>query len=129
MNATWEDWDRWHRERSGNGPRQEPLYVSNAAFAFFVGVFAIVGSWTHVSRADRRSINLLDMREREHAAVIKALNQRQSQAAGLSREDRVENFLKQRDPWVQVDAPHDRHHPHQHHHVTERTAVHPNEST
>ncbi|KAK4235017.1 hypothetical protein C8A03DRAFT_18186 [Achaetomium macrosporum] len=102
MNATWEDWERWHQERNGSGEKQEHIFTSNLAFMAIVSAFLIVGTWGQVTRAGTSSVTLIEMRDQNHAAISKELRQRQSRRAGLDREGRVESFLRQRelDRWA-----------------------------
>ncbi|KAK1753001.1 hypothetical protein QBC47DRAFT_387538 [Echria macrotheca] len=102
MNATWEDWERWYQQRDGK--KQEPLYFSNGGFVVIVVLFALIGSWGHVTRASHHSADLLDMRDEKHAAISKEMRRRQSLSANLTKEDRVQHFLKQREGWG-YDAP------------------------
>ncbi|KAK3317755.1 hypothetical protein B0T19DRAFT_297206 [Cercophora scortea] len=97
MNATWEDWERWHDRR--NGKKQEPVYVSNGTFVGIIALFVLVGTWEQMTRAGTHSAHLMDMRDRTDIAVSKELQQRQSQLVGLDRQDRVQTFLRQREAW------------------------------
>jgi curved DNA-binding protein CbpA len=106
MNATWEDWERWHQERDENGNRkkQEPLYMSNGGFVGIIVLFLLIGGWGQATRAGRHSDNLLDMRDKIHGSASQELRKRQSEAARLSRQGRVESFLRQREGW-EYDQP------------------------
>ncbi|KAK0729495.1 hypothetical protein B0H67DRAFT_445834, partial [Lasiosphaeris hirsuta] len=97
MNATWEDWERWHDRREGK--KQEPLYMSNAGVVGIIALFALIGGYGHVSRAGTHSATLLDMRDHQQASISKIMQERQSQMAGLDKRGRVEVFLKQREGW------------------------------
>ena len=97
MNATWEDWENWYRERDGR--KQEPVFMSNGGFVGLILLFVVIGSWGQATRAGTNSMQLMDMRDQKHGAISKAMNKRQADAAGLSRHDRVESFLKQREGW------------------------------
>jgi len=44
------------------------------------------------------------MRDEKHAAISKEIKRRQSLSANLTKEDRVQHFLKQREGWG-YDAP------------------------
>lgn len=97
MNATWEDWERWYDER--NGKKQQPVFMSNTGFAGVVFLFVLIGAWGQSARAGKHSVNLLDMQEQNHETVSKGLQHRVLESSGKSREDRVENFLRQRQGW------------------------------
>ena len=99
QNATWEDWEKWY-QREGKGP-QEPRYVSNAAFVGLILAFAALGGMTQATRAGNYSITFLEQRDALHRNVSKDLMRRRKEAmcAYGSREERIESFLKQRDPY------------------------------
>jgi curved DNA-binding protein CbpA len=99
QNATWEDWEKWY-QREGKGP-QEPRYVSNAAFVGLILAFAALGGMTQATRAGNYSISFLEQRDALHRNVSKDLMRRRKEAMGAygSREERIESFLKQRDPY------------------------------
>jgi curved DNA-binding protein CbpA len=99
QNATWEDWEKWY-QREGKGP-QEPRYVSNAAFVGLILAFAALGGMTQATRAGNYSISFLEQRDALHKNVSKDLMRRRKEAmcAYGSREERIESFLKQRDPY------------------------------
>lgn len=97
MNATWEDWERWHQQRNGGGEKQEEVFTSNLAFMTVISVILIIGAWSHVTRAGTNSVNLLDMQDQKHAAISRELRERRNQRVGLDREGRVESFLRQRE--------------------------------
>jgi curved DNA-binding protein CbpA len=99
QNATWEDWEKWY-QREGKGT-QEPRYVSNAAFVGLILAFAALGGMTQATRAGNYSITFLEQRDALHRNVSKDLMRRRKEAMGAygSREERIESFLKQRDPY------------------------------
>ncbi|KAK1775530.1 hypothetical protein QBC45DRAFT_335114 [Copromyces sp. CBS 386.78] len=101
MNATWEDWEQWRKEQEsgGTGGQQKPIFVSNGAFVAIVSVFVIIGSWQHATYGVQSGIALVDDHDQKHAAIDKELRQRYGEQAGLGREARVDNFLKQRNAW------------------------------
>ncbi|KAB5536317.1 hypothetical protein GE09DRAFT_971867 [Coniochaeta sp. 2T2.1] len=102
MNATWEDWERWYDERDGK--KQQPVFMANGGFAVLVLLFVTVAGWGQATRAGKHSVNLLEMREQKHETVSKGLQHTVAEAAGKSREDRVQRFLRQRDSWAH-DSP------------------------
>jgi curved DNA-binding protein CbpA len=106
MNATWEDWERWYQERDGKGEKQEEVFTSNLGFMAIISLFLVIGTWAQMTRAGTNSVSLLEMRDQNHAAISRELRQRQSQRAGLDREGRIENFLRQQEleKWA-YDAP------------------------
>ncbi|KAL1843974.1 hypothetical protein VTJ49DRAFT_6378 [Mycothermus thermophilus] len=98
MNATWEDWERWHQERDGGkGEKQEEIFASNITFMAAIAFFLIIGTWSQMTRAGTNSMNILDMRDQKHAAICKELQERRNQRVGLDRRDRVDQFLRQRE--------------------------------
>lgn len=101
MNATWEDWERWRHEQEygGTGQQQKPIFVSNGAFVAIVSLFVVIGSWQHATQGVQSGVALLDAHEQKNAAINKEMRQRYGETAGLGREARVDNFLKQRNGW------------------------------
>jgi len=97
MNATWEDWERWHQQRNGGGEKQEQVFTSNLTFMAIVSAFLIVGTWGRMTRAGTNSVTLLEMQDQNHAAISKELQERRNQRAPLGREGRVESFVRQRE--------------------------------
>ncbi|KAK4464337.1 J domain-containing protein 1 [Cladorrhinum samala] len=95
MNATWEDWERWYAKRDGK--KQEPIFVSNGGFAAIILIFVVAGTWAQVVWAGNNSIQLMNMQDKRHANVVKDIHRRDGSTAMLSREGRVENFLRQRE--------------------------------
>ena len=104
MNATWEDWERWYEERDGRRKRQEPVYMSNEVFVVVLCFIAIVGSMGKAKRVKKNSMNLVEMREQQDEVISHGMQQRQTSLSSLNREERVENFLRQRDGWALVSA-------------------------
>lgn len=97
MNATWEDWERWYNERDGK--KQEPVFISNGGFAGVVVLFVLIGSVAQLTRAETNSTYLVDMRDQKNSLISNDLRRKHVQSMGLSRRDRVESFLKQREGW------------------------------
>ncbi len=97
MNATWEDWEKWYQARDGQ--KAEPVYVSNGAFAGVIALFVIIGAWAQAARVDRNTQALVQMREEAHQNVSSSMRRKQIEKANLTREGRVDSFLKQRDGW------------------------------
>ncbi|KAI0890988.1 hypothetical protein F4806DRAFT_484239 [Annulohypoxylon nitens] len=106
MNATWEDWERWYRERDGKKEEQQPIYMSNGLFASILCMFVVVGSLGQARRATSSSTNLVEMRDEHHEAISHAMRQRQHDQAPLGRQERIERFLRQREEWALVSPPH-----------------------
>ncbi|RYP89575.1 hypothetical protein DL770_004296 [Monosporascus sp. CRB-9-2] len=100
MNATWEDWERWYEERNGEKRKQSPLYMSNELFVAVLCAIAIFGSMGQARRASTQSMHLVEMRDQKHEAISHNMRQRQGELASLDRQERVENFLRQREGWA-----------------------------
>ncbi|KAI1752980.1 hypothetical protein F4782DRAFT_499350 [Xylaria castorea] len=98
-NATWEDWERWRRERDGEKQPQNPIFMSNELFAIVLCSFVVVGSIAQARRASNSTLNVIEMRDQKHAAISDSIQRRQNEQAPLNRQERVESFLKQRDGW------------------------------
>lgn len=99
QNATWEDWEKWYK-RDAQGP-QEPVYVSNGAFVCMILLFAAVGGIAHASKAGNYSMNYLEHQDALHDDISKDLDRRRRETATTfpSREERVNQFLRQRDQY------------------------------
>lgn len=97
MNATWEDWERWYQERDGK--KQEPVYMSNGSFVGVIVIFILIGGWGQVTRAGSHSTSLVEQRDQRHAAISQDMRRKQTETSGLSKQDRVESFLRQRKGW------------------------------
>ncbi|KAI1121245.1 hypothetical protein F5Y10DRAFT_282644 [Nemania abortiva] len=103
-NATWEDWERWRRERNGEKKPQMPVFMSNELFVIVLCSFVIVGSFAQARRASTSTLNVVEMRDQKHAAISDDMRRRQNEQAPLSRHERVESFLRQRDSWNVVSS-------------------------
>ncbi|ORY68329.1 uncharacterized protein BCR38DRAFT_298838, partial [Pseudomassariella vexata] len=100
MNATWEDWERWYEERDGNKgakQKQQTVFMSNELFVVVLCTLVVVGSMGQAKRASTNTMNLVEMRDQKHAAINQDMNRRQMEQGGLTRHERVENFLRQRE--------------------------------
>ncbi|KAG0633669.1 hypothetical protein HOY80DRAFT_1012869 [Tuber brumale] len=104
QNATWEDWERWRQRRAhsgadGGGEHQGPLYTSNGTFVTVVFILASAGALMNISRANANGHNFLEQREIMHAEISREWARRKRKVAVLgSKEERVQAFLKNRDP-------------------------------
>ncbi|CAZ82646.1 unnamed protein product [Tuber melanosporum] len=104
QNATWEDWERWRQRRAhpgtgGGGEHQGPLYTSNGTFVTVVFILASGGALMNISRANANGHNFLEQREIRHAEISREWARRKREVAVLgSKEERVQTFLKNRDP-------------------------------
>jgi curved DNA-binding protein CbpA len=98
QNATWEDWERWYT-RESEGP-QEPRFTSNAAFVGLIVIFAAVGGIGQATRVGSFSSSFVEQRDILHDNIAQDLmrRRRETQNAHGSRQERINNFLKQRDP-------------------------------
>jgi curved DNA-binding protein CbpA len=106
-NATWEDWERWHRERNGDKQPQTRVFMSNELFVVVLCSFVVLGSLTQARRANTATMNIVEMRDQKHAAISGDLKRRQDEKAPLNRHERVESFLRQRDSWNLVSSVND----------------------
>ncbi|PQE14435.1 hypothetical protein CJF30_00007014 [Rutstroemia sp. NJR-2017a BBW] len=97
-NATWEDWERWY-QRDAKGA-QEPQFVSNTAFVLIIVIFAALGGIGQATRVENYSLTFLEQRDALHSKMSRELNQRRRETTtGFgSREERINSFLRQRDP-------------------------------
>ncbi|KAK2056043.1 hypothetical protein LY76DRAFT_165840 [Colletotrichum caudatum] len=98
-NATWEDWERWHRRRANGGAddRQAPLYMSNASFAALVIAALAVGTVAQTTRMENSSAYILEKKDAHEAHIAEALRRQGEATAGKGREERIERFLRERE--------------------------------
>ncbi|KAK4102403.1 hypothetical protein N658DRAFT_495110 [Parathielavia hyrcaniae] len=100
-NATWEDWERYYQHGS-SGEKQEQVFTSNITFVAVISAVLIVGTWSQMTRAGTNSVSLMEMRDRQHAAISKELRECRNQRRGLDKDARVQEFVRQRemDRWA-----------------------------
>ncbi|GAP90606.1 putative J domain-containing protein [Rosellinia necatrix] len=103
-NATWEDWERWRRERNGGQQSQAPVFMSNEVFVIVLCSFVVLGSFTQARRASASTLDVVEMRDQKDAAISNEIRRRQDEKAPLNRHERIENFLRQRDSWNLVSS-------------------------
>ncbi|EPE36012.1 Chaperone J-domain-containing protein [Glarea lozoyensis ATCC 20868] len=103
QNATWEDWEKWHA-RDAEGP-QAPRFTSNGAFVGLIVIFAALGGIGQATRVGNFSATFIEQRDALHNNISKDLMRRRRETVNFygSREERIDNFLKQRDPSGSVD--------------------------
>lgn len=91
-NATWEDWERWRAAR-----HPEPTYMSNGVFAALVVLLCIVAALAQAGRADTEGALAVECERRRHAAIGHDMRRSTLAAAGRSKDDRVDSFLRDRE--------------------------------
>ncbi|KAF6817111.1 J domain-containing protein 1 [Colletotrichum musicola] len=96
MNATWEDWERWH-DRNNGGEKQSPVFMSNAAFAALVLAALAVGTVAQTTRMDNNSAIMIEKRQLHDMNIADALRRQGQAVAGKGREERIERFLRERE--------------------------------
>ncbi|KAI8274655.1 J domain-containing protein 1 [Colletotrichum sp. SAR11_240] len=96
MNATWEDWEKWHDRNEGK-EKQQPLYMSNASFAALVLAALAVGTVAQTTRMDNHSAVFLEKRALHEANISEGLRRQNAAVAGKGREERIERFLRERE--------------------------------
>ncbi|KAM0347973.1 hypothetical protein ACHAPU_004476 [Fusarium lateritium] len=94
-NATWEDWERWYDARDGR--TRDPLYMSNGVFATVVVCMCMIGAFAQMSRADQYGSDLMEMKAQADLAIGQQVARRNTIAAGRSKDERVDMFLKDRE--------------------------------
>lgn len=99
QNATWEDWERWY-QRDGKGAPQEPLYFSNSAFVSLIVLVAALGGVGQATRVGEYSRTFIEQIESVHDDCSKDLMKRRRESLGFggNRDERIQSFLKMRDP-------------------------------
>ncbi|KAI1430605.1 hypothetical protein GGR50DRAFT_684111 [Xylaria sp. CBS 124048] len=103
-NATWEDWEKWRQQRSGNPPPQTPAYMSNEIFVILLCSCLAVGGFAQARRANNNAMELVEMRQRRHDAIDSEMRRQMGDQETLDRGQRIERFLRQRDTWNFVSS-------------------------
>ncbi|KAM5351795.1 hypothetical protein ACJ41O_004518 [Fusarium nematophilum] len=94
-NATWEDWERWYDARDGKP--KDPLYMSNGLFATLVVVMCMIGAFAQMSRAEQSGAEYMEMKNQSNVAIGQQVARRTTVAAGRSKDERVDMFLRDRE--------------------------------
>lgn len=106
MNATWEDWERWHAARgdgkqNGQHPPPPPppggFYMPNSVFATLVALMCAVGALAQGRRAETAGAHFVDVTAQRHQNVSEEVMRSASASGGMTREERVERFLRDRE--------------------------------
>jgi hypothetical protein len=106
-NATWEDWEDWYsRFRTSDDPPrqpQTPIYLSNSAFISLIAILAALGGVGQATRASEASHSFLAQRDELHEKAVKELARVKKRSEGWSRDERIDMFLRDRDPEAYKD--------------------------
>ncbi|EKJ75592.1 hypothetical protein FPSE_04235 [Fusarium pseudograminearum CS3096] len=94
-NATWEDWERWYDARDGRV--RDTGHMSNGLFATIVVVMCMIGAFAQMSRAEQYGADLMEMKAQSNLAIGQQVARRNTIAAGRSKDERVDMFLKDRE--------------------------------
>ncbi|KAH6606054.1 hsp40 co-chaperone jid1 [Trichoderma cornu-damae] len=94
-NATWEDWERWREARDGKS--SEPVYMSHRAFASVLVLMCLVGAMAQTNRADTSGAQYVGWAADQSAEIGGRLRRNGSTVAGLSKDERVDYFLRERE--------------------------------
>ncbi|KAL6852634.1 J domain-containing protein 1 [Amphichorda felina] len=106
-NATWEDWERWHEARGegqdrghgaeGKGKSQGPVFMPNGVFAMLIAMTCIVGAMLQSQRAGGAGAQYLETKAERDRAVGREVQRTTEATAGLSKDERVGRFLRDRE--------------------------------
>lgn len=98
MNATWEDWQRWHeaREGGGDGKRAEPRFMPHSLFAMAVFLATVTAGVAQHQSATSISMQRGLLREEEHRNALREYELLKKRTTGVSRVQRIESFASQR---------------------------------
>ncbi|KAL6870476.1 hypothetical protein J3F83DRAFT_736469 [Trichoderma novae-zelandiae] len=96
-NATWEDWERWREAQQGGGKASEPVYMSHGAFASIVVLMCLVGAIAQTNRAEATGAQYVGWAADHSADIGGRLRSNGSAVAGLSKDERVDYFLRERE--------------------------------
>ena len=101
-NATWEDWEKWYArfdpDGRGRGQRQKPVFLSNSAFISLVAILAALGGIGQATRAESTTKTVLALRDEAHERASRELARVKSERTGFTKEERIEAWLRARDP-------------------------------
>ena len=106
-NATWEDWERYHAWRDGTAypQRQKPVYMSNVAFMSMLFCLVTIGSILNISHTQESGKMHVADRAKLHEQISKDMSRRRREAIELGdKGERVRNFLRNRDPYGQLNG-------------------------
>lgn len=100
-NATWEDWEQWYQTCDGSKQaKKEPTYVSNGGFVTLVAVVVVLGAVGQRTWIEGYSASLIKQIDMVHDNNSKGIESRRRASQQLgNRDERLENFLKTRDPY------------------------------
>ncbi|KAH7155161.1 hypothetical protein B0J13DRAFT_219506 [Dactylonectria estremocensis] len=94
-NATWEDWERWYDARDGR--TVDSMYMSNGVFATLVVMLCMIGAFAQMSRAEQSGADYVETRNQSNLAIGRQMARSTYVASGQSKDERVDNFLRDRD--------------------------------
>lgn len=95
-NATWEDWEKWYQRGKA---KQEPVFFSNGGFVMLVLMAVFLGGFGQSVRVGDYSDIFQRQVGKVHDDASKAIRQRRTESQGFgNRDERLQNFLKTRDP-------------------------------
>ncbi|RDI84072.1 hypothetical protein Vi05172_g5851 [Venturia inaequalis] len=102
-NATWEDWEKWYDEfrKPGDPVRtgpQKPVFLSNSAFISIVAFLAALAGVGQATRAENMSQSFIAQRDAAHDKALAELHRNKGAKSGWNKEQRIEEFLRDRDP-------------------------------
>ncbi|KAK4063932.1 uncharacterized protein Triagg1_9260 [Trichoderma aggressivum f. europaeum] len=94
-NATWEDWERWRDAQDGKS--SEPVYMSHGAFASILVLMCLAGAMAQTNRAEASGAQYVGWAADHSAEIGGRLRRNGTAVAGLSKDERVDYFLKERE--------------------------------
>lgn len=106
QNATWEDWEKFYAKRAreqgggtaeGVAREQGPYYMQNSYFIVMVAILALIGSTANYTRMENAGTYFVAQRDLVHDRSAKDLRRVRQEAAGGSREERIQWFLRNRE--------------------------------
>lgn len=94
-NATWEDWERWREAQQGKS--SEPVFMSHGAFATVLVLMCLVGAMAQTNRADASGAQYVGWAADHSAEIGGGLRRNGTAVSGLSKDERVDYFLRERE--------------------------------
>ncbi|KAL7276950.1 hypothetical protein RUND412_000044 [Rhizina undulata] len=99
-NATWEDWEKWYQRQAAKDQEpQKEVYTSNNVFLAVVIMFAAIGGLANINYASSSGGLVVKEVEKKNKEIGSDLERRKLEASGGTKDERVQRFLRNRDPW------------------------------
>jgi curved DNA-binding protein CbpA len=97
-NATWEDWERWHkREESGTAEEPRDQFMINLAFVALVFSLVSIGGVMQGTRASMLTSSAMEHHDKIHKNAAHELARSKRATVSGDRNERIRTFLEHRE--------------------------------